>query len=179
MLERSIVPPQPDAVAAARDYLRIDATGDDALIGDLVISAMERCEAAIGSVLIARAMRETIATTAAWRGLVAAPVKSITGVTRIDQAGGEGPIAAELYMIDLDSEGRGRVRFGGDIGSSRAVVRYVAGRFDSWAQVPTGLRQGMLRLVAHHYAYRQRDELPPLPTAIAALWAPERRLRLS
>jgi uncharacterized phiE125 gp8 family phage protein len=178
MLERGVMPPMAEAVDAAKDYLRIDGSGDDALIAGLVTGAIERCEAVVGDVLIARAMREVLPAQAAWRWLAAGPVRSVTGVSGLAQDGAESALAAGEYEIDLDSEARARVRLRLLPPTTRIVVRYAAGRCDGWGALPIGLRHGMLRLVAHWYAYREAGDVPAMPAAVAALWAPMRRLRL-
>ena len=51
---------------------------------------------------------------------------------------------------------------------------------DEWAQVPQAVRHGVIRLAAH--LYRQRDtegDSTTPPIAVAALWRPWRRLRLT
>jgi uncharacterized phiE125 gp8 family phage protein len=179
MLERGVLPPMAEAIEAAKDYLRIDGNDDDALVYGLVTAAIERCEATVGDVLVLRPMREVIAAQAAWRWLAAGPVRGVTGVSALAQDGSEGALAADSYEIDIDSEARGRVRMRAPPGATRVVVRYDAGRSEGWAGLPIGLRHGVLRLVAHWYAYREVENVPALPAAVAALWAPARRLRLS
>lgn len=179
MLERGAMPTMAEAIEAAKDYLRLDTSNDDALVAGLVTGALERCESEIGEVLVARAMREVLPSQAAWRWLGAGPVRSVTSVNALAQDGSEIALAAGDYEIDLDSEARARVRMRTLPPVSRVVVRYSAGRSDGWAGLPIGLRHGVLRLVAHWYAYREVGDMPAMPAAVTALWAPIRRLRLS
>jgi uncharacterized phiE125 gp8 family phage protein len=116
---------------------------------------------------------------AAWRWLSVGPVRSVTGVSALAQDGSEVALATGEYEIDLDSEARGRVRMRTLPTASRVVVRYSAGRSDGWGALPIGLRHGVLRLVAHWYAYREAGDVPAMPAAVTALWAPMRRMRLS
>jgi uncharacterized phiE125 gp8 family phage protein len=178
MLEQGAMPPMAEAVDAARDYLRLDESGDDALVAGLVTAAVERCEAVVGEVLIARAMREVLPAQAAWRWLAAGPVRQVTEVRALAQDGAESALAAGDYEIDLDSEARARVRLRLLPPTTRIVVRYAAGRSDGWGALPIGLRHGVLRLVAHWYAYREAGDVPAMPAAVMALWAPMRRMRL-
>lgn len=179
MLERGAMPPITEAIEAAKDYLRLDGSSDDALVAGLVTGALERCEAEVGEVLIVRPMLEVIPAQAAWRWLAAGPVRSVTSVVALAQDGGESALAGSDYEIDLDSEARGRVRMRTLPAVSRVAVRYTAGRSDGWGALPIGLRHGVLRLVAHWYAYREAGDVPAMPAAVSALWAPMRRLRLS
>lgn len=178
MLERGVLPPMADAIDAAKDYLRLDGSDDDALVAGLVAGAIERCETAIGEILVIRSIRETLAAQGAWRWLGAGPVRSIASVTALAQDGQEIVLAAADYEIDIDSAARGRIRMRTLPGATRIVVRYSAGQSDGWAGIPIGLRHGVLRLVAHWYAYREAEAVPALPAAVAALWAPARRFRL-
>jgi len=65
------------------------------------------------------------------------------------------------------------------IGTGRMAVRFTAGMAATWSGLPESLRQGILRLAAHHYSMRSNEaaESAP-PAAVAALWRPWRRLRL-
>lgn len=179
MLTRGAVVAGAEALAAAKDYLRIDGIAEDALVGGLVATAVESCEGFVGRVLIARGMAETLVPMVAWQRLTAGPVLSVTGVTALSVGGVESAVAAAGYELDIDANGRGRVRFLVPVAQGRAVVRYQAGSGAAWADIPGGLRQGIVRLVAHWHVYRDREEAPVPPAAVAALWRPERRMRLS
>jgi uncharacterized phiE125 gp8 family phage protein len=179
MLTRGAVVASAEAVAAAKDYLRIDGTGEDALVAGLVATAVESCEGFIGRVLIVRGMSETLVPGAAWQRLTAGPVVSVTSVTELAVNGVENAVAAAGYELDIDAHGSGRVRFLVGLATTRVVVRYQAGSGAGWAEIPGGLRQGIVRLVAHWHVYRDREEAPVPPAAVAALWRPERRMRLS
>lgn len=179
MLERGTMPSMAEAIDAAKDYLRLDGSGDDALIAGLMTAALERCENDIGSVTIVRPMREILPARANWRWLSAEPVRSVTGIAALSQDASELPLAVTDYEIDLDSEARARVRMRTLPIATRVVVDFIAGNSESWGVMPIGLRHGVLRLVAHWYAYREARDLPAMPAAVNALWAPMRRLRLN
>jgi uncharacterized phiE125 gp8 family phage protein len=178
MLTRGAVLASAEAVAAAKDYLRIDGTGEDALISGLVSTAVESCEGFVGRVLIAREMSETVCPSAAWQKLTAGPVVSVTSVTALAVNGIESAVPAVGYELDIDANGDARVRFLALPTTTRAMIRYQAGSGAGWADIPGSLRQGIVRLVAHWHVYRDREETPVPPAAVAALWRPERRMRL-
>jgi uncharacterized phiE125 gp8 family phage protein len=178
MLTRGAVVASAEAVAAAKDYLRIDGASEDALISGLVSTAVESCEGFVGRVLIARGMSETLVSMVAWQKLTAGPVVSVTSVTALTVNGVESAFLAADYELDIDANGGGRVRFLTGLNTTRAVVRYQAGSGAGWADIPGSLRQGIVRLVAHWHVYRDREEAPVPPAAVAALWRPERRMRL-
>ena len=65
------------------------------------------------------------------------------------------------------------------VSEKRVVVSLEAGLAATWAGLPDSLRHGVVRLVAHHHAFRDRaDELGP-PAAVVALWRGARRMRLA
>jgi uncharacterized phiE125 gp8 family phage protein len=179
MIERGGLPTMADAIDEAKDYMRIDTTADDAAIAGLIVTAVVRCEGFVGRTLIERTMRETIVPVAAWTGLGTDPVKAVTGVGALAIDGVETAVPVASYEIDLNADGRARVRFVTIPGTRRAIVTYRAGAASGWRAVPAGLRQGIIRLVSHEYLYRERAEAPAMPAAVTALWQPERRMRLS
>lgn len=167
-----------DALVAVKAYLRIDGTGEDAVLAALVETAIASCEGYTGTTLIARGFVETIEAPRAfgswWRALSASPVVAITGVT--DGAGV--PVPAAAYELDIDASGTGRLRLFG-VGSRVTRVTYRAGLASGWATIPEPLRHGIVRMVAHLHALRdQADALGPPATALA-LWQGARRMRLS
>ncbi|GGB30378.1 hypothetical protein GCM10011380_19830 [Sphingomonas metalli] len=78
--------------------------------------------------------------------------------------------AFEAYAIDI-VEGVGRVRLPAGV---TALVAYRAGLAARWNALPAGLAHGVTLLAVHWWENRQADAA--LPTAVAALWRPFRRL---
>ena len=75
-----------------------------------------------------------------------------------------------FYEIDIDVEGRGRVRFLAPVVEKRVVVSVAAGLATNLAALPDSVRHGILRLVSHYHIYRDRaDELGP-PAIVCAGW---------
>ena len=83
------------------------------------------------------------------------------------------------YEIDIDADGRGRMRFLAPVAEKRVVVSLQAGLAVTWAALPENLRHGIIRLVAHYHVYRDRADEPGPPAAVAALWRASRRVRWS
>lgn len=163
----------PVAIEEAKAYLRLDGSDEDGLIAGFIRAATSLAEAFTGQTLIVRDLQERVSPEAGWHRLASYPVTSIVGI----DAGGE-PLPATAYEIDIDPGGTGWVRIV-DAGTVRPLtVRYTAGLGTDWNGVPEPLRQGIVRFVAHLHAYRDAPDTPGLPTAIAALWRPWRRLRL-
>ena len=171
--------PAAAALAEAKAQLRVDGTGEDALIARLIAGAVGVCEAFVGQMLLSRGVEETLSASGAWTRLARTPVRAVTGVT----SGGVA-LAPEVYAIDIDQNGDGWVRCGGEAAHAargipaRLQLTYQAGLATDWAGVPDPLRQGVLRLTGHLYAQRDeamRDGGSP-PAAVAALWRPFRRM---
>ncbi|MEA3008793.1 MAG: hypothetical protein QOJ91_485 [Sphingomonadales bacterium] len=180
MIEGEMLALPPEAVGAAKAYLRVEREDEDGLIAGLVLTAAELCEAFIGDALLVRGFGETMAADQAWRSLTRRPVRAITQIEAVAAEGPAQALASAAYGIDIDSRGGGWVRLTGPGEARRIRIGYEAGLADDWAQLPAPLRQGILRLAAHFYTNRApeggRESEPP--TAVAALWRPFRRLRL-
>lgn len=162
-------------LSEAKALLRIETSGEDALLAGQLRAAAEACEAFTGRLLLAREVSETVPAGAAWTRLGAAPVRAITTIAALAPDGTETALAPGDYAIDVDAAGEGWVR-AGPSGASRLRVGYTAGLAEDWNGVPEPLRQGIVRLAAHLHAHREGGAGPP--AAITALWRPWRRLRL-
>jgi uncharacterized phiE125 gp8 family phage protein len=166
------------ALDEAKTYLRIDGEDEDSAIAGMIATAVEQCEAFTGLAVLRRAMSEILVPGAAWQLLTSMPVRAVTSVAGLALDGSTVALNASAYELDIDADGRGRVRFLAPVVQSRVVVTVEAGLSANWAGLPESLRQGVVRLVAHYHAHRERaDELGP-PAAVAALWRASRRVRL-
>jgi uncharacterized phiE125 gp8 family phage protein len=173
----------PASLAELKAYLRIDGTGEDAMLEGLLRGAGALCERFIGQWLIVRGARETMAAGAGWQRLSARPVIAVEAVAAVDSAGVETALAVDGYAVDIDASGDGWVRVtgGGPVspGAARLVaVTYRAGLAEGLDGVPEPLRQGIVRLAADHYLARGGDAATP-PAVVSALWRPWRRMRLA
>jgi uncharacterized phiE125 gp8 family phage protein len=160
----------------AKAYLRLDGSGEDALLGRMIETATILCEAFTGIVLVRRECVETIAAERGWQRLTHAPVVAITGVEAVPAEGAAEPLPADAYAIDIDASGTGWVRLTRAGGASRLRVTSRAGLVEAAADIPAPLAQGVVLLAAHLFDRRETPGAPP--AAIAALWRPWRRMRL-
>lgn len=160
----------PVAVAEAKAFLRLDGNAEDALIAGFIRTATALAEAFTGQYLIAREVVETVAPASVWTRLTAVPVVTIAGIDTLP--GG-------AFESDIDAAGNGWVRVLDAGGAARVGVRYTAGLGADWNGVPEPLRQGIVRLVSHFHAHRDAADGGAPPAAVAALWRPYRRMRLS
>lgn len=155
------------AVAAAKAQLRIAGTGEDALLGAFVESALGVAEQFLGMALIARGMTAMLPASADWQLLPAEPVGAIGAVTS-----GAVALPATSYAIDIDADARGWVRAPGVVS-----VAFTAGLATDWAGLPGAIRQGVSVLAAH--LYDDRTGKARVPAAVTALWQPYRRMRVA
>lgn len=175
---RAAVPVDGNSLDEAKTYLRIDGEAEDSALSALIGAAIEQCEAFIGRVTLRRAMTETLIPGGAWQWLSPVPVRAITSASSLAIDGATVFLNPTDYEADLNADGRGRVRFLKTVAQSRVVVAFEAGITSNWAGLSDSLRHGIVRLVAHYHAHRERaDELGP-PAAVAAMWRGERRVRL-
>jgi uncharacterized phiE125 gp8 family phage protein len=161
------------AVAEVKRTLRLASDDDDTLIAAFAETALGLAERFLGRVLIARSMTETLDGGRAWQALGAMPVRSITGVSSLDEIGAPTALPVDAYAIDVDASGTGWVR--ADL-RGRIAVDYVAGGATEWGGIPAPVRQGAVLLAAH--LYDQRDANVPPPAAVTALWRPFRVLAI-
>ncbi|MGB7404487.1 MAG: head-tail connector protein [Pacificimonas sp.] len=169
----------PVSLAEVKAYLRLDTDAEDALLAGLVRTASGLCEAFTGQVLMSSVRAAEVPADGAWHRLMPTPVKRLVTARGLDASGAELPLLPDALDLQVDFCGDGWVRVLPDAGAVRAVLSVEAGLATDWNALPEALRQGIVRLVAHLYANRDRQEEGGPPAAISALWRPWRRMRLS
>jgi len=178
MVTGEALDPGVEALGEAKAYLRVIGGDEDALLARLLKSAGEHCENFTSKVLLGRSFAETIEASSAWRRLRQGPVTAITLVEAIRADGLPQALPVASYAIDIDARGDGWIRVTDAGGAARVRVSYAAGLAESWAAAPEALRQGIIRLAAHHYAHRDEADGGGPPAAVTALWRPWRRIGL-
>lgn len=166
------------ALPELKDWLRLENGTDDAALRRVLAAAMDHAEAFCGQVVLQRAGIETVRAGTDWRRLVATPLVSVSAALKLAGDGSAVALALSDYAIDRDGSGDAYLRLvQGQAGQDGALVELhlVAGLAASWAGLPDGLRQGVLRLAAHLFIEREADGPPAI---VAALWRPWRRMRL-
>lgn len=182
-MKRAIVVPAILAGAALdelKDWLAITTPRDDAALTRLLRAALELCEAFTGQMPLAAQCEEVLPAETCWQTLATRPVQAITGIDGVAGDGSRFIMEPTGYTIDLTADGGGLVRLGQSAPVDRIAVRFTAGLAADWASLPEGIRHGAIRLAAHHYRQRDLDAMQPVPpAAVAALWRPWRRMRLT
>lgn len=186
-MKRAIVTPAdlaPAALAELKQWLGIGTTQDDAPLLALLHTAIELCEDFTGTMPLQAECEEILPVSCVWARLATRPVQAITGVFGIPAEGARFALATEAYDIELDADGGGRVRVSQPGAAGRVAVRFTAGLAADWTALADELRHGIVRLAAHQH--RTRDGAttfgaagPVPPSAVAALWRPWRRMRLT
>lgn len=177
-----IIPPvlPPAALAELKDWLGISTAMDDAPLAALLRTALDLCEDFTGHMPLQASCEEVLCVSGAWQRLSTRPVQAITQVEGIPAEGSRFALASDAYEIDLDAEGGGLVRVARQGTAGRIAVRFAAGIAPDWTGLPEALRHGVIRLAAHQHRAREAGEAAPLPpAAVAALWRPWRRMRLT
>ena len=168
------------ALDELKGWLAITATQDDAPLLALLHAALEMCEAFTGRMPLEATCEEVLPACGGWRSLSTKPVQAITQVEGIPADGARFALPSPDYAIDLDADGGASLRLLRQGSAGRIVVRFVAGLAPGWAELPDGIRHGVIRLAAHHYRQRDLDGMNAVPpAAVAALWRPWRRMQLA
>jgi uncharacterized phiE125 gp8 family phage protein len=165
-----------EAAAAAGAYLRI-AEAPDAVLTRAAGAALALAEAFCGQWLIVRAGADEIGVGRGWQRLGGLPVRAIAGLTGHVPDGATVALPVAAYAVDIDAGGIGWVQVTAPGAATRVTVAYSAGLAASWSGLPDPVTQGVVLLAAHLFEHREGDTMPP--AAVAALWRPFRRMRLS
>lgn len=174
LTEIAPAPVEPVSVGELKAYLRLDGSAEDAVLAGFIRTARTMCEAFTGVMLVVRGFRETVAAIGRPRRLSAAPLVGVDAVEKLDQGGAAA--AVDGWKLSYRDDGSGAIEAPATDGPLR--ITYRAGIADDWNGVPEALRQGIIRLAAHLYSYRDDPGDKGPPAAVAALWRPWRRLRL-
>lgn len=178
MIAAAPLTPDPALLDEARAYLRIEQDEEDASLAGLAMAALAHAEQFANRLLLRRGVTQTVPASGNWTRLSPAPVLAVTGVVAIAADGTRSPLPPEAFAIDIDGQADAWVRLLAP-GAARALeVTMTAGLAADWASLPEALRLGVLRLVGHLHAHRDRPDDGGPPAAVAALLLPWRRMRL-
>lgn len=168
----------PALMAEVKAYLRIATTDEDAVIAGSIGSAISLCESFTGCILLIRSIEEIRPARREWTRMLATPVRAVTQVEGLPAEGAAFALPVGGYAIDIDGAGDGWIRVTQPGAAGRVRVTITAGMATDWDGLPEPLRHGIVRLTAHFFTYRDDAGSPGVPSAVAALWQPWRRMRL-
>lgn len=163
-----VTPPavEPIALQEAKDHVVIDAASDDSIVEALITTARQACEEATNRALIEQTWRYTrrcFPPADCPMELPKPPLRSVTSIQYVDDAGTLQTLSSSLYVVDTDGEdgvvGHVRPVYGGEWPITRdepnAVrVTFVAG-YGGSEDIPLTLRHGMLELISEMYTHRE------------------------
>jgi uncharacterized phiE125 gp8 family phage protein len=182
-MKRAIVTPPalpPAALAELKEWLGISAAQDDAPLTALLRAALAACEGFTGLMPIEALVEEVLPASGVWQMLFTRPVRTIVALDTIAADGTRSALPNTAYTAEIDADGGGRVMVPSPGEARRIAVRFTAGVAPDWDSLPEALRHGMLRLAAHQHRERDSAGAAPFPpAAVAALWRPWRRMRLT
>lgn len=177
-----LVPPVlvPGALDELKNWLAIASPQDDISLIALLSAALDMCEAFTREMPLHAQCEELLPSTRDWQWLATTPVQAVTAVEQVASDGTRAALAIGDYALELEADGRARIRLLSPAVTGRLAVQFSAGIAPDWASLPLGLRHGIVRLAAHNYRQRDSNDVRPAPpAAVAALWSPWRRLRLA
>ncbi|MGL3823357.1 head-tail connector protein [Sphingopyxis sp. R3-92] len=167
----------PVSLNEARDWLRMGAATDDAIVTGLILAATGICEAFVGAWLMIRDVEEVLTLRGGSVRLSARPVVTIGTVTLPGPEEMATVVEAGAYCLRRDRDGTGRLAIDRAGDGAQLRVAYRAGIAEDAGAVPEAIRHGILRMVRHLHDARDGEGAPP-PAAIAALWHPWRQITL-
>ena len=171
----------PITVAKVKEFLRIEHSEEDSLLNGLILAATDTCEKYLERALITQTY--TMYTNfypyeKDYYQLYYGPIQNIVSVTSYTYVDTTVTFPATKYYL-ADSEQNGKVVLDYSEVWDTNVLRprngvetiYVAGYGDDPEDIPTGIREGMMHLIAYWYENRETGSVT-IPTIVEALWGP-------
>ena len=179
-------------VQEVKDYLRVDSSDEDTLLGVLIDAATQVAEHYLGRFLLTTVIEEfydffPVYKTGVdpFRGdrnivyLSRGPVQSVTSLKYVDGNGDEQTVSTDDYRSDLVSEPARIMPEHGWYGTkdtvNAVIVRYTCG-YTQASDVPANIKMAMLLISGEMYEKRV-DSVHRLPTASEYLLNPYRVFR--
>ncbi|MEQ8772655.1 MAG: hypothetical protein RIC51_07445 [Erythrobacter sp.] len=188
-MRRTVVQPASfsgEAVAELRSWLGISREADDAMLVDLLEASHALCESFTGQMPLIQTAEEQFPFLAGPCQLSVRPVRSLVSIDEISGDGSRSPLDASDYDLTIETDGIAQIEFSSRGDGRPLAISVQAGIAQEWASLPAPLRQGMIRLAAHHFRERDRPAQTKYeslgiaaPASVTALWRPWRRARLT
>ena len=160
---------EPLSVSEVKDYLKVDTSADDTLIGTLITAAREWVERHCSLALLPQTVLQV------WDGLndnmqlAVSPLRSVSAITYRDTSGTEQTLSASVYDVDsISTPARINRAYGQTwpavhTTTDAASAVFTAG-YDAASAVPASIKTAMLLTIADMYDNRT-DYVKRLPTA--------------
>lgn len=173
---------EPVTATILKDWLRVDGSDEDTLIGELAAGARAYFENATNRQLITATWQFKLDTFPNGGGdliLTVSPLQSVTSITYVNTSDVVTTWDAANYVVDTDSNvGRVRPAYNIDYPSDvrgydqDVVVTFVAGYGDAASDCPDGALLAIKLLAGNWYENRESNapiSLQPVPMALQAL----------
>jgi uncharacterized phiE125 gp8 family phage protein len=180
-MQRKIVqPPVPGSAALAelKHWLGISRPDEDASLAGLLETSLTICEAFTGQTPLRQVVEEVIPPCAGWQELVSRPVRELVGAALIADDGSREVLVEPAYALEFRAAGNACIRLLQPHEGRGAALQLAVGIADDWASLPAPLKQGIIRLAAHHFRDRDGKASAVPPASVTALWRPWRQVRL-
>lgn len=180
-MQRTIVQPpvlEGAALAELKHWLGISRPNDDAALTGLLETSVTICEAFTGQAPLRQTVEEIIPLAGGWQELVSRPVQDLTGAALIGTDGTRQPLPIPADTLDVRIGGKACVQLLQPLDGRGLALELVVGIAAQWDALPPPLRQGIIRLAAHHYRDREGKASAVPPASVTALWRPWRDTRL-
>ena len=191
-LTRTVAPATLISTDDMKDWLKVDISDDDTLIGDLVDAVaghLDGRDGILGRALLTQTWTlqlddfpcETWDDPYAGIRVPLPPLQSVSSITYLDTAGAEQTLATSVYAVDTASQpGIISLRNGQSWPSvldqrNAVTITFVAGYGAAASDLPRPLRQAAKHMVAAWYDNRSAviaESLSELPFGVRALLAP-------
>lgn len=180
---------EPVTLTEAKLHARVDASEDNALVTALIVAAREYVEDYTSKSLVTQTHELKLD---AWPEdvieLPRGPVQAVSSITYLKSDGTTGTVTAADYVVTTGHRGRVALADGASwptdtlspIGAVK--VTYTAGYGAAAVDVPAKLKQAILLLVGHWYAFREAAisgaNIAEVPFAVKALLDSEKAVAL-
>ena len=172
-----------DALADLKKWLGITRPNEDALLVELIGASLALCEAFTGQSPLQQTVEERLATDRGCNILSSQPVRAFVSAELISQDGTRNPLVNDAFSFLIEAETTAAFEVKAALEGQAIAVRVIAGISADWSSLPSALKQGVIRMAAHHYRDRDFDSdasrSAPPPASVTALWRPWRTPRLA
>jgi uncharacterized phiE125 gp8 family phage protein len=177
MLTMDKVPPAA-ALGELKAFLRIEDSGEDALLAGLLRAATETVEAMLGLLLFEREVEERGVARGGSLVLTAEPARTLVDARAEFADGTQRGLGSGEASLRTDRHGCGYLSVPGVADGTDVVVRYRAGMASDWNWVPEALRLSVIRVAGHFFSHRDAPDDPGVPPAVRRMISPWRPRRI-
>ncbi|MEL6530890.1 MAG: hypothetical protein AAGK01_01115 [Pseudomonadota bacterium] len=181
-MQRIIVQPADlggTALSEFKDWLGISRSGEDQLLIELLAASLATCEAFIGQAPLEQTVEERVSVKQGRYCLTSRPARLLLNAELISQTGLRSSLSGQGHGFELNHEGVAIADLKFDLDGQAVAVQLLVGLASDWPDIPKALRQGIIRLAAHHYRDRDYNSGSQPPASVTALWRPWRTMRLA